>query len=342
MNEGNAKSVADQPKRQIFMDVAKCLATFLVVFGHLYSAKSPERLWIYSFHMPFFFMVSGYFHKYNGEIQIKKYFRNLFVPAVFFLLLYDFIFLLPFHWGWVSWSKQCSPGETLVETISHVVHRKWVVFSSISGNMVCWFLFALFWCRVLSDLFTKNKYWGISAIFCVLAISYFMHDPLLMMAQAVVAFPFYWGGHKYGRRVVNMMNWRWMPIIVVLFLLCVLVMVPLNGKVSMYKIGFGKLPMPLNVICFYMIATMACFIFIYFSKFVRFGRTFFEKLSMCLVTVVGMQQIFVKIYYETIGPNANFIISTITSIVIISICYLSHNIIIKYFPFILGKTNKQQ
>lgn len=41
------------------LDVAKGLAMFLVVFGHILKFKSPVFNWIFSFHMPLFFFLTG-------------------------------------------------------------------------------------------------------------------------------------------------------------------------------------------------------------------------------------------------------------------------------------------
>ena len=42
------------------MDWAKTIAITLVVFGHILM---PFSKWIFSFHMPFFFMLSGFLQK---------------------------------------------------------------------------------------------------------------------------------------------------------------------------------------------------------------------------------------------------------------------------------------
>lgn len=75
-------------ERVYFLDTAKVHAAFLVVFAHLFSGESPERVYIYAFHMPFFFMVSGLFHKYTGQFQWVKYFKRTIGNVLIFNLLY--------------------------------------------------------------------------------------------------------------------------------------------------------------------------------------------------------------------------------------------------------------
>ena len=79
-------------KRLLWLDVAKGMAIILVVLGH--SALPPvlNRL-IFAFHMPFFFLASGYssvFDKYCLEDYMKRKVKVLLFP----FLIYSFINLL--------------------------------------------------------------------------------------------------------------------------------------------------------------------------------------------------------------------------------------------------------
>ncbi|MBQ7203696.1 MAG: acyltransferase family protein [Eubacterium sp.] len=53
-------------KRYDFIDSSKGIGILLVILGHLISLSSPLELSIYSFHMPFFFIVSGLFARVDG------------------------------------------------------------------------------------------------------------------------------------------------------------------------------------------------------------------------------------------------------------------------------------
>lgn len=75
--------------RILWPDVLKSLAVFLVILGHVSSTydsrgySSPFALWIYSFHMPLFMMLSGMFFKYS----LKKDFKTLLTDKSWLLLL---------------------------------------------------------------------------------------------------------------------------------------------------------------------------------------------------------------------------------------------------------------
>lgn len=45
-------------KRILWIDNVRAAAMIAVILGHMH-VKSWEQIWIYSFHMPIFFMISG-------------------------------------------------------------------------------------------------------------------------------------------------------------------------------------------------------------------------------------------------------------------------------------------
>ena len=68
-------------KRIHFIDLAKGFAILLVIIGHIETIPYVKHL-IYSFHMPLFFILSGYFFKNEESFRIafKKLFSNLIIP----------------------------------------------------------------------------------------------------------------------------------------------------------------------------------------------------------------------------------------------------------------------
>lgn len=81
-------------KRITYIDSLKALAMFLVVLGHSgLPEDSTIRALIYSFHIPFFVFLSGFFAKIPNSLSefLKKSFYTLVIPYLFFSLL-----LIPF------------------------------------------------------------------------------------------------------------------------------------------------------------------------------------------------------------------------------------------------------
>ncbi len=70
-------------KREYWLDIAKSIGIFLVVLGHT-SINENLKIFIYSFHMPLFFLISGFLFKTNDNFknffikQFKRYYTLLY------------------------------------------------------------------------------------------------------------------------------------------------------------------------------------------------------------------------------------------------------------------------
>ena len=88
-------------KRIEWVDVSKVLVIWLMVLGHVLEKTGLDavvRNMIYSFHMPFFFFISGFLYnnKSNNFGQFTKAnVKSLLIPYVF-LRLCSFTLLIPY------------------------------------------------------------------------------------------------------------------------------------------------------------------------------------------------------------------------------------------------------
>ena len=76
------ESVRNMDKRDYSIDIARGIACLLVVVGHVPTTPSLLHTWIYSFHMPLFFIISGIVLNTNDSVKefIKKRCKTLLVP----------------------------------------------------------------------------------------------------------------------------------------------------------------------------------------------------------------------------------------------------------------------
>ena len=66
------KYILDDKKREVEWDVLKGILMICVIAGHL-DVHEYVRMYIYAFHMPLFFLISGYFyHPLINEDYIPK------------------------------------------------------------------------------------------------------------------------------------------------------------------------------------------------------------------------------------------------------------------------------
>ncbi len=79
------------PNRDITIDIAKGIGIILVVVGHCINAKTVPGVFVYAFHMPLFFFISGVCFNADRHREflpfLYKRVRQLLVPAIVFSLV---------------------------------------------------------------------------------------------------------------------------------------------------------------------------------------------------------------------------------------------------------------
>lgn len=90
-------------KREVWVDYAKVFGIYCVILAHTMLYK-PLQNWIYVFHMPLFFFLSGYLFNFERNASFKtfalKRFRQLMIPYFTFnLITYLFWLFIGRHVG---------------------------------------------------------------------------------------------------------------------------------------------------------------------------------------------------------------------------------------------------
>lgn len=77
-------------KRAEYLDIAKGIGILLVVWAH---AKGPFSAYIYQFHMPLFFLISGYLFNERNTVKqfIVKKVQTLYIPFVFWNIIFTIV-----------------------------------------------------------------------------------------------------------------------------------------------------------------------------------------------------------------------------------------------------------
>lgn len=141
-------------------DILKAIGIILVIVGHTLDYNIVRNV-IYSFHMPLFFLISGYFFKMKEPVPpIKKLSKRLLLPylisAVIIALLSSVILYTNSHTfdihSFLNWLQSIAYGNGVTDG---------TLFQSIGP---LWFLLALFWGTIILHLIIQSaKY--ISPIF---------------------------------------------------------------------------------------------------------------------------------------------------------------------------------
>lgn len=140
--------------RYVAPDFMRGVAIILMIYGHITYVGSSASIqkhineFIYTFHMPLFLIISGFFFKLNDDILYtwNKIYRKIIIPYVFFLSLYLFGIVLINRIGINTSNRAISSMLEYIET----------VFVDPYGAY--WFLHAIIvfqLCFLLSDIFSK-------------------------------------------------------------------------------------------------------------------------------------------------------------------------------------------
>lgn len=140
------------PNRITWVDVAKGIAILLVIIGHTVNFGSSTRNFIFSFHMPLFFILSGYTFNLAGDFpaffqRVKKLIRHLIYPSLIVSSIGIFAQWMMQEQHTVSalWCCTKRMAEALWWASGVGVHAH-------PALGALWFLFSLFWCKVFMDL----------------------------------------------------------------------------------------------------------------------------------------------------------------------------------------------
>jgi len=159
-------------KRLSYFDMTKGIGILLVIIGHLQGKEifvmSPYIvnvcIWIFSFHMPLFFIISGMLINYRNDLNkdfkifTSKHFRSIMIPYLYFSAIYLSVVLYALFIG-----------KTI--RVESLLINIWYVISTY-GMSVLWFLPTLFLGELLF-LFITKKFAGKVSIFIILILTVF-------------------------------------------------------------------------------------------------------------------------------------------------------------------------
>lgn len=83
--------------RILWLDALKCFAMFLVIWGHVIQygvtdyLENDIHIDIYSFHMPLFMMISGFFAGNIAKYSFGKFLKKKFIQLIFPCIIYGFL-----------------------------------------------------------------------------------------------------------------------------------------------------------------------------------------------------------------------------------------------------------
>lgn len=201
-----------------------------------------------------------------------------------------------------------------------------------------WFLFALFWCKIGTDLILRNKYL-IFVYFVIYALTVFGHN-LIFIRQGCMALPFYLIGfiikkRQYDQIMIESSLIKRILISIGLmigsFIFC-----RFNGRVSMVGGGFGQFPKYISFWIFYLNGLLGSFSILILSTLFRENK-WIKKCALSLITILCAQNFFVYTFKHFSGWW-NYLYNELwISLLFMIACVLIHDFLDKYLPMSVGK-----
>ncbi|MCD7812316.1 MAG: acyltransferase family protein [Ruminococcus sp.] len=306
-SSGLADSPVEKSKRFDEIDIAKGIGIILVILGHCVPYGGFAFNLLFAFHMPLFFMLSGYLFKAGGmKDMTKRKAKRLLIPFVEYMLLGLIVTLIIPEW------------RTGL-SIKGIAGDIYLMSPDNCNNSSIWFLSCLFIVTLAFNLIvqcTENKkHKQVIRIFTVVllgvigyllsitsVLSYFPADRLpFTIDTAFIAITFFtigyaWRQSNVGFTFSNKKILTTVIIAVALLIVCV----QLNGKVNIHSLTFK------NPVVYYIgalsgsaaIIGIACLISHCNMKRVGDVLRFYGINSL---TVLGIQSILIRLFIYIIN-----------------------------------------
>ena len=326
--------------RVSYIDIAKAIGIFIVILGHVASVGTPLKTFLYTFHMPLFFMLTGMTYKWPADgtwsSTKKRIARNtgiLLVPYILFALIYSKLSFCNLAFiGYSSWHTLRMAGS---------LSSLWFLMALFMSHV---YLLALF--KVLPKKYVGNPILLIITALLFLAIGYLLpyggkYGYPWMTNVAFVGAAFIFMGmlfRKLGDGYSKISTaWRWGILIVTVFLF--IVMIPTNhptpGYVLMADALYG------NISLFTLTAILGSASVLLFS---HVSDVLFSRISLLLW--IGRNTLGIFLVHKFIVSNAHIVLmrlgvdynnvaaACVIAVLVLAVSCLFVAAINKYLPFL--------
>lgn len=332
--------------RVIWADQVKAFAIWTMVLGHVGLQNQNIMDLIFIFHVPVFFIISGYFDKGIdiSKAVVVKNFKSLLIPYFFFSIM-------AFSYCWISpyLHPELYYNGTLFQTFLKAFVGLFLM-DDISRSYAflplgpVWFLVSLFWTRLLFSVCVtvwRSKRWVIIFIIaaCILSV-YYKRPSFFSLDSACMALPLYICGYCIKKfKVLERLQGKFLCILIsIIGLLYTYFIGLLNGRVNMDATSFGS-----SAIMFYINAIVASISLIMFAKTINIRSTIIGKIGASTITILGTHMA-VIIVFKVLGSilfayNPSSLplwYALTTSVAALTIGYIIHVFLSKRFPAAIG------
>ena len=312
-----------------WIDWMKALGIYLIVLGHFYSIGEK---FIYVFHVPLFFVISGFLNKAEVDAQVfwKKLWYNLAVPMLLMATInFAYHSILQFFNG------SFSPAD-----VYWFVRN--VAFGMASGYDTLWFVFTLMLLKIIFQYcFSRKFFYSLSAVMMVLAYVYnhcdlsrlpfFLKEPNAVV-DLCTAYPFFAFGVLL-RNYKEMMNALDNRVMLITAFVCSLLLVYLcyifNGYVGMFCCDYGG-----NIILFLLGGISGTVMIWALSVLYGCAPKIIVIISRGTIIILGLHKIFIDLVWTFVTPSVLDVVFAALILLLFIPFIIATEI---YFPLMAGK-----
>lgn len=321
-------------KRLDEIDILKSIGIILMIMGHI-GFGGVFDYYIHSFHMPMFFLISGFLYK-RTDMSFGDFFRkkskSLIIPYLFFSCFHYII------WIFIHIMKNPSGGGLLLPLRS-------IIFINTDGMPIAgalWFLTALFFCECIYYFIDKIKVRNIKIVVIIIItllgyiIPFYFRLPFALDVSLIGIGLFEIGiifKNKYSTRI-NHLN------VFVMFIIGSLLEF-VNGYVNMREGTYS------NILLFFIVSCLITYSLFYFcsvinSKFHNFMTEELKFIGRNSIVYVCLNQIVLLILNKISLYFSNIILLLLFKLMVLLFSFVILHWLVqllnrKEFKWILGK-----
>ncbi|MBQ0021937.1 MAG: acyltransferase family protein, partial [Prevotellaceae bacterium] len=354
--KNHVMNLVTNKERIFWIDYAKGIAITLMIFGHIPIAEEVWNNYVYSFHMPVFFFLSGIFAN-----NIKMNFREFILKNTYQLLIpYAILYIITIPVGLftISIHPELFGYPTLIDKLWKpligLLSGEYLNHTSISlfTNGALWFLIALFWVRLFAYLMRKLKKWiqllvslCVSCLVVWVTRECFSVNLFWSIDSAFFALPFYIVGNIFVNSVFweKISSWSTLTKLIISFLLFFVLWYSslYNGPISVCGVKSGQciILAYMNGCCGSVALSLLC---LGLPSKLNLANT--GKMSMLILAFHGAILYLIRfVALKTIGvplDDYNVWIAILLSILVVCLLTPISLFIAKHFPILVGKAKK--
>lgn len=309
-------------KRIEYIDILRGIAMILVLIGHNDTILTN---YIYSFHIPLFFFISGLTYKGNSaslKEVIKKRFRNIVIPYLKLSLFLYFLWILLMNFQGIVLYK-----NDILKNFIGIFYCQGA--DSMAWGLQLWFLPCLFITSIIFYFISKinKKVFILISIIAVSSVGFLLNDILRInflwsFDVALVGVLFYGTGfllknklNTYKPQIVDF-------ICMLISLVLLIIFNQLNGRVDMYSSQYN------NILLFISNSFLGIYIIIIASKLIKQKRIIkFVGINTIIILALHIRVLdFIKkafLTFFSLSLNVNSIFNGVILVPILQIMIIA-------------------